>query len=479
MDLTLYNTLSKRKEPFTVRSGAPVSIYACGPTVYGMQHIGNLRSAMTADIVVRTLTLLGYNTHYVSNITDVGHLTDDDIAQGDSGQDKMLAAAEREQKTPEDIARFYEEAYRRDTAALHITPPAERPRATEHIDAMIAMIEKLIDRGHAYVSNGNVFYDVSSFPRYGALSGNTPETLKVGARLTNAHPDKRNQWDFALWLSAPPSHLMRWASPWSVGYPGWHIECSAMSTHYLGMPIDIHCGGEDNIFPHHEAEIAQSEGAEDTHPFVRYWVHTRHLLVDGKKMSKSAGTTYTLADVRERGFTPADLRLLYLQSHYRSQMNFTWDALHQARKNRHTITAAYQAVQLYAQRDELGTEALDTDRITEDFRAALCDDLNTPRALSVVMTARTTVNTMIANGTLSNVADVLAMFELFNMLLALPFDEKPQEEDIPADIDALVRQREDARHRRDFARADELRNAIEQHGYNVTDTADGPVVTRQ
>lgn len=473
--LHLYNTLTKRKELFAPQNDATVTMYTCGPTVYNYPHIGNFKAFMTADVLTRTLRALGYDVHSVMNITDVGHLTDDDVAQGDSGRDKMEAAAVREGKTPQEIAQFYEEAFRADSEALHLLPPREMPRATQHIDAMIAMIQTLLDRGHAYDVNGNVFYDVTTFAAYGALSGNTLEQLKVGARLSERHPDKRNQWDFALWLKAPENHIMKWSSPWSIGYPGWHIECSAMSTHYLGDTLDIHLGGEDHIFPHHEAEIAQSEGATQK-PFVRYWVHTRHMLVDGTKMSKSKGNFYTLATVRERGFDPEDLRVLYLLSHYRSQMNFTWDALAQAAANRKSLRATAQRLRAYAESGTVGTETLDTQLILTDFFTALADDLNTPHALAVTLSFLSQINSMIDSGSLANADEASAVLEQMNAIIGVTLT--PHSEDIPAEIRARATQRDAARAAKDFATADRLRDEIIAAGYTVTDTLNGTRITR-
>ena len=311
--LRFYNTLGKEKQDFKPLNPGKVNMYSCGPTVYDYAHIGNLRAYVFTDTIRRLLEHEGYEVKLIMNITDVGHLTADDLAQGDSGEDKVEKRAKAEKKTPEEIARYYEDSFHRDMEELNILPAQYYPRATAHIPGMIRMIETLIAGGHAYEVNGNVFYDVTSFPDYGKLSGNTLEQLKVGARLEE-HPDKKNPWDFALWLKAPKDHLMRWPSPWGSGYPGWHIECSAMSIEYLGDTIDIHTGGEDHIFPHHEAEIAQSEGATGK-PFSRYFLHERHILVDGEKMSKSKGNFYTLAHITERGYSPMDLRLLYLSAH--------------------------------------------------------------------------------------------------------------------------------------------------------------------
>ena len=320
--LFLHNTLTKKKESFESIHTGKVGIYTCGPTVYGNVHIGNLRSYLTADLLRRVLECLGYEVRHIKNITDVGHLTADDVAQGDTGEDKIEKKARAEKKTPEEIARFYEEYFREAERKMNILPAHAFPRATAHIPDMIRLIETLLDKGFAYEKNGNVFLDVTSFKSYGHLSGNTLDTLKVGARLEE-HPDKRHPWDFALWLKAPDGHLMHWTSPWGTGYPGWHIECSAMSIAYLGEQFDIHTGGEDNIFPHHEAEITQSECATGRSPFARFWIHSRHLLVGGEKMSKSKGNLYTLEDIEANGFSAMDLRMAFLSSHYRSQMNFT------------------------------------------------------------------------------------------------------------------------------------------------------------
>ena len=327
----LYNTLTKKKEIFKPLKEGEVSMYSCGPTVYGKIHIGNIRTYLLADTLRRLFEYSGYTVHHIKNITDVGHLTRDDMSQGDSGEDKIEKQARSENMTPQDIASFYEAYFHTIEETMYILPAHTFPKATEYIPQMITFIETLLEKGYAYEKNGNVFFNITTFKPYGKLSGNTLENLKTGARLEK-HPDKKNAWDFALWLKAPKDHLMQWNAPWSRGYPGWHIECSAMSTALLGSQIDIHTGGEDNIFPHHEAEIAQSECATGK-SFVKYWIHTRHLLFDGEKMSKSKGTFLTLEEIQEKGFTPQDLRIAFLSSHYRSQLNFSWKLLEQS----HTI----------------------------------------------------------------------------------------------------------------------------------------------
>jgi cysteinyl-tRNA synthetase len=471
--LSLYNTLTKKKEAFESLHPGKASVYTCGPTVYDYQHLGNFRAYVFADTLRRVLVGAGYEVRHIVNITDVGHLTEDDTAQGDRGEDKIAKKAASEHKAPEEIANLYERYFLETAERLEIVAANYFPRATAHVPQMIKLIEELIARGHAYEANGNVFYDVTSFPEYGRLSGNRLEDLKVGARLEE-HPDKRHPWDFALWLKAPKGHLMHWPSPWSEGYPGWHIECSAMALEYLGDTLDIHTGGEDHIFPHHEAEIAQSEGATGK-PFARFFLHVRHMLIDGEKMSKSKGNFYRLEDVLERGFSPVDLRLLYLSSHYRSQMNFTWEALEQAKKNREALENAYARLRKAA-------FSADRDAFTghhhfEAFRAALEDDLNTPLALSHLLAFVKEANATLDRGEpLSGM--VLDYFDrmardAFGLRIEAP------DEDVPAAIQKLAADRERARADRDFAKADEARKEIEDAGYSVEDTPEGPVVRKK
>lgn len=468
--LSLYNTLSKRKEEFVPLDPSRVKLYTCGPTVYDYVHIGNLRSYVAADTLRRVLEASGLVVEHVKNITDVGHLTADDTAQGDSGEDKIAKKAFAEGKTPGEIASFYTDYYHQAEKALGILPPSVEPHATDYVKEMIQFIERLIAKGHAYAVNGNVFFDVKSFPAYGRLSGNTLEQLKVGARLEE-HPDKRNPWDFALWLQAPAGHLMRWDSPWGVGYPGWHIECSAMNLATLGPTIDIHTGGEDNIFPHHEAEIAQSE-CGNAAPFARYWIHTRHLLVDGAKMSKSKGNTYRLEDVLEQGYSAMDLRMLYLGAHYRSQMNFTWDGLVQAKANRETLLQAYERLSAFGT-DETSKHL--EEPYPEECIAALSDDLNTPLALSCALNMAKAINTAIDKGS-SLHPDILRQYEsiLFDF-----FGLEKESAEIPAEVSKLVEERRVARTEKDFNRSDALRNEIARLGYAVEDGPSGQTVRKR
>jgi len=465
--LKLYNTLTKSKEEFKPLHKGKASMYICGPTVYDFVHIGNLRSYMTPDVLRRYLEYSGYEVRQIKNITDVGHLTDDDIAQADTGEDKMAKAAKREKKSPENISRFYEEVFRRDEKEMNILPAHFFPRATAHIPQMIKIIEELIKNGNAYEKNGNVFFDVTSFPDYGKLSGNTLDNLKVGARLEE-HPDKKNPWDFALWLKAPANHILQWDSPWSRGYPGWHIECSAMATEYLGDTLDIHTGGEDNIFPHHEAEIAQTECATGK-KFVNFWIHTRHLLVEGEKMSKSKGNFYKLQDIIDKGFDSMHLRLFYLSSHYRKQADFSWPALEQARANFERITEWKNKLQeIVAFRDPTPKSDLGVGSL-KMFASALDDDLNTPLALSYLYELITETNKQISENSLS--ADVakkiLTIFEKMNKVFGLKFQEDKIQ--IPEDVKKLADERLKARESKDFQKSDELRKEIEKKGYLIED----------
>lgn len=454
--MRFYNTLTRRKDEFVPLHPGKVGMYVCGPTVYGYTHIGNLRAFVFADTLRRVLEEAGYEVRLIKNITDVGHLTADDVAQGDSGEDKIEKKARAEHKTPAEIAEFYETYFHATERSLNIEPAQYFPRATTHIPQMIKMIETLIAKGHAYEKNGNVFYDVTSFPGYGKLSGNTLEHLRVGARLEE-HPDKRHPWDFALWLQAPAGHLMHWPSPWGEGYPGWHIECSAMSLEYLGDTFDIHTGGEDHIFPHHEAEIAQSESVTGQ-PFARFFLHERHILVDGQKMSKSEGNFYILEDITRRGFSPLDFRMLLLGTHYRNQMNFSWESLDQARKNKETL---FGAVERLTTGKTVG--GFDGSEYLVRFREALRDDLNTPLALAVALELATAVNTALDASAPLDVKKLQAVFATIYALFGLTLET----ETIPENIAALARAAEQAREGKDYAEADRLKADILAQGYGV------------
>ena len=484
MVLAFYNTLTNKKEEFIPLQKGKVGIYTCGPTVYGYIHIGNIRAYLMADVVRRYLEYLGFEVRHIKNITDVGHLTGDDIAQGDSGEDKLIKKSQEERKSPQEIARFYENYFKETEKEMNILPAQYFPRATAHIEQMIKIISDLITKDYAYEKNGNVFFDIKKFKDYGKLSGNTLNNLKIGARLEE-HPDKKNPWDFALWLKAPKEHLMKWDSPWGTGYPGWHIECSAMSTEYLGATIDIHTGGEDNIFPHHEAEIAQTE-CWTGKKFVNYWLHARHLLVDGEKMSKSKGNLYTLENIKEKGFSAMDLRLLLLSSHYRSRLNFSWQALQQARKNLEKISQFILNLKNISENatpqtiiSKSNSQKTITD-ILEKFEKAMNDDLNTPLALSIFYKLISKTNKKISANELSKAQakEVLSLWEKMNKVFGLQIVTK-EKGAIPKTIIKLAEERKLARKNKDFQEADILRKKIEAKGYTILDKKNGYTITKQ
>ncbi len=467
--ISLYNTLTKHKTPFEPMYIGKAGMYTCGPTVYGKVHIGNLRAYFTADMLRRTLENAGFEVRHIKNITDVGHLTADDIAQGDSGEDKITKKALAAKTTPEHIAHLYEDYFHEAERKMNILPAHYFPRATAHVSQMIHIIETLLRKNHAYAVNGNVFLDVTSFAEYGKLSGNTLEKLKVGARLEE-HPDKRNPWDFALWLRAPKDHLMQWDSPWSRGYPSWHIECSAMSMEYLGESFDIHTGAEDNIFPHHEAEITQSECATG-HTFVQYWVHLRHLLVDGEKMSKSKGNLYVLEDIEEHGFSAMDLRIVFLCAHYRSPMNFMWDTLAQARANRKTLESFRDRLEEYVPTSNEYTEnTFDAHTHQTRLVTALEDDLNTPEAFSALLACVREGNKAMDAQLFGNTTTTKNIFFKCINLLGLLLEERGA---TPEAIHHLAEAREIARKAKNYTEADRLRAEIEKAGYLVEDTPHG------
>jgi len=480
--LKLYNTLTKKKEEFKPINPGKVGMYVCGPTVYDFLHPGNLLSYMTADTLRRYLEYCGYEVRMIKNITDVGHLTEDDIAQGDSGDDKILKRALKEKKTPKEIAEFFEDYFHTAEQEVNIEKAHLFPRATEHIKQIIDIISVLIEKGYAYEANGNVFYDVTKFSDYGKLSGNTLENLKVGARLEE-HPDKKNPWDFALWLKAPKEHILKWESPWSLGYPGWHIECSAMSSEYLGDTFDIHTGGEDNIFPHHEAEIAQSE-AYSGKKFVNFWVHTRFLLTDGEKMSKSKGNFCTLEDIKEKGYDPMVLRLLFLSGHHRSQLNFSWKVLDQAKVNYNRITDWINNLENIKTPEKslspaLGEGAVDFGYIYQKrFEAAMDDDLNTPLALSVLYELITETNKLLAENKLDaqEARDILKLWEKINKVFGLIVKKAAN---IPEDVKDMAEERKKARNDKNFKLSDQLRNKIDKKGYIIEDLKDNEYIIKK
>ncbi len=495
MALQLFNTLTGKKEPFEPLEAGKVRMYNCGPTVYSYAHIGNFASFLLADLLRRYLEYSGLEVLQIMNITDVGHLTDDDQADA-RGEDKLEKKAREEKKDPWEIARYYETAFHEDRELLNMLPAHRFPRATEHIEEMIEMIEELLQKGLAYIAGDQVYFEIDKFPRYGVLSGNTPEQLIAGKRVEE-DPEKRSPLDFCLWKK-DPKHSMKWPSPWGEGFPGWHIECSAMSRKYLGEVFDIHTGGEDNIFPHHECEIAQSSGGENR-ICARLWMHRRHIRVDGKKMSKSLGNFYTIRDLFDRGFCGAELRYALTSAHYRAQYNFSLEGLENFRESlrrlREFLRNMADLPAEPADGGDTGVTAVETLAAEADrrFRAALDDDLNISGALGEVFdfvreankSARTRAAGEAARKQLLAWDGVLGFVE--HSEKPPPAGLGPLEEGTSAasdgltgaEIDALLQQREDARRARDFATADGIRDRLDAAGIVIKDTPQGPRWSRK
>ncbi|MEM7822967.1 MAG: cysteine--tRNA ligase [Candidatus Aenigmatarchaeota archaeon] len=477
--LRLYNTLSKRKQAFRPLKGKIVTMYNCGLTVYDYGHIGNFRSFLFADLLRRWLEYKGYVVKQVMNFTDVGHMTVDEIP-AQAGQDKVEMAAKRQGKSPEQIAQFYIDAFLQDSKALNMLEPMKRPRATEHVADMIEIIKRLIARGYAYVTpSGCVYFEVSKFKQYGKLSGNPIEKLMAGARIA-PNPEKRHPYDFALWI-VDPKHIMQWDSPWGRGYPGWHIECSAMAMKYLGETIDIHTGGEDNIFPHHECEIAQSEGATGKR-FARFWLHVRHLLVNGKKMSKSLGNFIVLRDLIKDGHDPRAIRLLLLSAHYRDRLNFTTQALRQAEA---TIGRLDRLFSELRRADGIGDKKLlsAARRAWNKFCAAMDDDINTPMALSAILSLIPEINKSLQKNYISkkDAKFLMKMFTNFSKIFGIEFLAKEWHgiEDAEPWLRAMLEEREKARKERRWDVADRIRAELKKRGIIVEDSEEGPRWQRQ
>jgi len=458
----VYNTLTNQEEDFAPLDPPKVKLYTCGPTVYNYATIGNFRSFLFEDLLRRTLEYFGFDVRHVMNITDVGHMTSD----ADEGEDKMAKAARLEKKDPWQIAEFYMKAFLEDAESLNILPAHHYPRATEHIPEMIAMVERLIENGHAYEVNGNVYYSVRSFPDYGKLSGNTLEQLVAGSRI-EVREDKRDPLDFALWKT-DPSHIMQWDSPWGRGFPGWHVECSAMSMKYLGEQFDIHCGGEDNIFPHHDCEIAQSEGATGK-KWVKYWMHARFLLVEGQKMSKSLGNFFTLRDLLEKGYDPLPIRYALMSTHYRQPLNFTFDGLEgakQAIRRLQDFRTRLREAAGEGENPEL-EQALEQGR--KGFEDGLAADLNISVALAALFDMVREVNRLEPSKT--DAAKALGFLDRVDNVLGVLGEE--EKADLAENVEALIQQREEARKAKNFEEADRIRDELTAMGIALEDTPQG------
>lgn len=464
MIIKLFNTLTRKKEVFKPLHTKKVGFYACGPTVYNYAHIGNLRTYIFEDILRRTLEYAGYKIRHIMNITDV--------------EDKIIKEANLTNQTIFEFTIPYEKAFFDDLAKLNIKKAAKYPKATEHIKEMIKIIKNLLKNGFAYILDESVFFDISKFKNYGKLSKINLKCLKTGTRALNDEYTKENIQDFVLWKAKKDSEPF-WDTPFGQGRPGWHIECSAMSAKYLGQPFDIHAGAVDLIFPHHENEIAQSEGALKKQ-FAKYFIHGEHLLVNGEKMSKSLGNIFTLRDFTKKNINPLALRYLILTAHYRSKLNFTWESLHAAENSLNRI---YDFIQkLKSEKINSATRAClavaeqkrDTAKFKNEFEKAIYDDLNTPKALAIMWKIISAYN---KNPQKFNPTEILNLLMEFDKIFGLNL-KKIKIERTPKEINILVKQREKARKNKDFEEADKIREKLREIGWTIEDTAEGTKIIK-
>jgi len=458
--IRLYNTFTRTKQELKTPPAGAVRIYSCGPTVYRYVHVGNLRTFMLPDLLCRTLAYLGYRTQQVMNITDVGHLTDDSF---DRGEDKMLVSARLENKSTEEISAYYTDAFLADIRKVNIQPAIEYPRATGYIPRMIDLIERLIAQGHAYEIDGTVYYDIATFPAYGRLSRNTTENLLTGVR-GDPDPRKKHPGDFTLWKAAGEHRLQVWPSPWGEGFPGWHIECSAMSLSLLGERFEIHTGGADNVFPHHEAEIAQSE-AVTGHRVVDVWMHGGLLMLSGSRMAKSAGNFFRITELEDQGFDPLAFRYLALQAKYRSPLNFSTEGLAGAdgalRQLRDRVAGWSGGSQPGSSEEQEEWESR--------FRSAIGNDLDTPAAMALVAELVRSPAPASAKASL---------LKRWDAVLGLDLARESPEQPLPEGAAGLLEAREKARAAKDFARSDQLREELAGLGVTVFDTPHGQRIKR-
>ena len=463
MSLKLYNTLTKQKEEFKPLEGNEVRIYTCGPTVYSFAHIGNFRAYVFMDTLRRVLKENGYTLKHVMNITDVGHLESD----ADEGEDKMEKAARKENKDPYEIAAYYTDIFFRDMGRLNIERPEIIAKATDHISDMLEFVKTLVENGYAYETSKAIYFDISKLDKYPVLSNRNLDDQIAGARV-DVDPEKRNPYDFAVWIKAPENHIMKWESPWGLSYPGWHLECSAMGRKYLGDEFDIHTGGVDHIPTHHENEIAQSKGCTGHIPAKR-WMHVEFLQVDGGKMSKSLGNTYTLDQLQEKGIEPLAYKMFCYTAHYRTKLNFTFEGALSTQKALNRLREGYLT---HLQNDE----KIDEEEIKEykqRFLDAVNDDLNMPLAMGIVW------EVVRNNKKSKQFAELLLEFD---RILGLDLEnskkylEEQENVELPKEILELVEQRKIARENKDWAESDRIRDVLKEKGYTVKDTKEGQII---
>ena len=485
-EIFLYNTLSRRKELFVPINPGHVGIYVCGPTVYGDAHLGHARPGITYDVLVRLFRYLGYKVRYVRNITDVGHLEHD----ADEGEDKIAKKARLEQLEPMEVAQYYTLRYQAAMAKLGVQPPSIEPRASGHIIEQIELVKQILDAGYAYVSNGSVYFDVEKYNKdhhYGIISGRTIDEMIANTRELDGQGDKRSSYDFALWKKAAPEHIMHWPSPWSEGFPGWHLECSAMSAKYLGEEFDIHGGGMDLMFPHHECELAQNTASRGNGG-VHYWIHNNMITINGQKMGKSYNNFITLDElfngtheILKQAYSPMTVRFFILQAHYRGTLDFCNDALQAAEKGLKRLMQAAADVENLKVDEVPASEEIA--KIKENVYEALCDDLNTPIALSNLFEAVRIVNT-VADGKMKICAtDKDVLKELLKTVVSDVLglvDEREQggnEQVINGLMNMILDYRKEAKQAKDWAKSDQIRDALGALGIVVKDTKEGSTWT--
>ena len=465
MQIKLYNTLTRKKEDFVPIKGNEVRIYSCGPTVYSYAHIGNFRAYVFVDNLRRILEYNGYKLKHVMNITDVGHLESD----ADEGEDKMVKAAKKEHKSPYEIAEFYTKVFFADMDKLHIERPEIIAKATEHIPDMLEFVKEIIKNGYAYETSTAIYFDVSKLDKYPVLSNRNIEDQIAGARV-DVDPEKKNPYDFAIWIKAPKNHIMKWDSPWGPSYPGWHLECSAMARKYLGEVFDIHTGGVDHIPTHHENEIAQSKGAFGKIP-AKTWMHVEFLQVNGGKMSKSLGNVYTISQLQEKGIEPLAFKLFCYTAHYRTKLNFTFEGAMSSQKALNRLREGYI-------KHKAGTKKIDNsikDEYKEQFLRAINDDLNMPLAMSIVWeVARNDCKS-------KELADLMLEFDKvlgLDLVNSENYIKRQSNIEIPNEIKELLEKRKVAREEKNWALSDEIRDKIKNKGYIVKDTKEGMTVEK-
>ncbi len=482
MNITLYNTLKSKKETFKPLNPPHVGMYVCGPTVYGDAHLGHARPGITFDVLYRYLKHAGYNVRYVRNITDVGHLEND----ADEGEDKVAKKARLESVEPMEIVFHYMRLYHKNMDALNVLRPDIEPQASGHIPEQIEMAQDILDAGYAYETNGSVYFDVEKYAKeydYGKLSGRKIEDLISNTRTLESQSEKRNPLDFALWKKASPQHIMQWKSPWSVGFPGWHLECSVMSHKYLGEEFDIHGGGMDLLFPHHECEIAQSTAAQGKES-VRYWIHNNMITINGQKMGKSLGNFITLDElftgthkILDEAYKPMTIRFFILQAHYRSTLDFSNEALKAAAKGLKRLTRAYHEIDKLPESEK---SSVDLSGIREQCENALADDLNTPIVMSHLFDAVNLIGNIQNGNEQISGADKKALKGIFNTyatdILGLILEEKEHtksDDKLSPVVDLLLDIRLQSKKNKDFATSDKIRDELKSIGINVRDKKDG------